>query len=124
MGGHNDVIAHRGKIVLGVFTQSKTWQEKKKTPGKYGRKFKTWGITQAGNALTLLTKKTRQTSDKRKEGLAFIHKSAGQQQDTGETHTENNQREEKHQNCLLVFLRNSEPDPSKTIKIKQELNRN
>lgn len=73
MGGHNDATAHRGKVV-GVFIQSKNWQ-KKKTPRKFGRKFKT-GLTQAKNALTLLTKKTRQTGDKRKEDLVFIHNGA------------------------------------------------
>lgn len=50
-----------------------------------GHKVKTQGITQTGTAGTLLTINTKQTGNKGKEDLAYIHKRAEKQQDTGET---------------------------------------
>lgn len=84
--------------------------------------------------MTLLIKKTRKTGDKRKEGLAFTHQRVGQQQHKGETHKENDQREEKNKSILysvcynqtfpLGLFRNLGPDSQKaTVAEKLSFNR-
>lgn len=88
MGGHNDAAARSAGVkyfLVSLFSQKDGRQ--KLTSRKLKGKFKTQGLTQTRNTVTLITKKRRQTGDKKKEGLAFIDKRAGQQRDTGETHT-------------------------------------
>lgn len=117
MGGHNDAAARSAGVKyfsVSLFSQKDGRQ--KLTSRKLRGKFKTRGLTQTRNTVTLITKKRRQTGDKKKEGLAFIDKRAGQQRDTGETHTHSVCCK---QNCLLVIFRILRSDPNKQQWLKK-----
>lgn len=62
---------------------------------------------------------TRKTGSKRQKGLAYIHKRAEQQQDTGETHKGNylRQGEEESREVNTDAIKED-----RTINIKQEMN--
>lgn len=97
--GHNDAGAHRCSSSLSLFSpNSKTrqtkvtaevqnHQAKSQNPGKEKQK--------VSDTEPLITKKTRQSGNKHKEGLVYIDKRAEQQRDTGETHEGNDLRQER-----------------------------